>query len=180
MATESGYSGPQRSFLDRVKAAAKLDVSLYEEVEADKTATRQAALVVAASAVAHAIGSSDEGAAGVFVVLGLSLAGWAAWAAITYFVGAKVFHGTANWGELARTLGFAQAPGLLYLLVLIPILGGLIEFIVGIWILIAGFIAIRQALDITTGQAVVVAFMGLLVLVIPPIVLGAAAWLTFR
>jgi hypothetical protein len=161
-------------------AAARLDNSLYEEVEADSTATWPAAGVVAASAVAHAIGTSDEGFAGVIVVLCLSLAGWAVWAAVTYFVGSKVFHGTANWGELARTLGFAQSPGVLYLLAFVPVLGRLIEGVVGIWILIAGVIAIRQALDITTGRAIIVAVMGWLLLVIPPLVLGAAAWFSFR
>ncbi len=180
MAMISGYTGTSRSWSQRVIAAAKLDISAYEEVEADTGATMQAAAVVALSAVARAIGASDDGSAGVIGALAGSLIGWAIWAGLTYFIGAKVFHGTANWGELARTLGFAQAPGFLYLLGLLPIFGGLFEWLIGIWILVAGVIAIRQALDITTGKAIIVALIGWLVMVIPPLVLGTAAWLSLR
>ena len=134
METASSPTGTRRSWTQRLIAAAKLDISLYEEVEADTTATKQAAGVVALSAVAHGIGSSGEGGAGIIVGLLFSLIAWVIWAAITYFVGAKVFKGTANWGELARTLGFAQAPGALYVLGALPILGGLFEVIIGIWI----------------------------------------------
>ena len=180
MATSSGYVGPRRSWTQRVVAAAKLDISLYEEVEADTSATWQAAGVVAASAVSHAIGASDEGAGGIIAMLCFSLIGWAIWAAITYFVGAKVFKGTADWGELARTLGFAQSPGILYVLGLVPIFGGLFEWLIGVWVLVAGVIAIRQALDISTGKAVVVAVLGWLVLIILTLFLGSAAWLIGR
>ena len=39
-------------FVNRIIRACKLDVSLYEEVEADKSATFQAALVVVLSSLA--------------------------------------------------------------------------------------------------------------------------------
>lgn len=55
----------RRGFTDRMIAAAKLDVSLYEEVEADTDATMQAAGVVMIAAVASAIGGIDEGARGI-------------------------------------------------------------------------------------------------------------------
>jgi len=76
-----------------------------------------------------------------------ALVGWLVWAGITYLVGAKLFGGTATWGELLRTIGFAQAPGVLLVLAFFPLLGWLLRIVVGIWMLVAGFIAIRQALD---------------------------------
>jgi hypothetical protein len=70
------------------------------------------------------------------------------WAGITYLVGEKIFQGKATWGEVLRTLGFAQAPGILFLLDIIPGIGWLASVAASLWILVAGFIAIRQALDI--------------------------------
>jgi hypothetical protein len=154
-------------------AAARLDVTVYEEVEADNTANGQAALVVVVSAVAQAIGSSGNGVGdAIGSVIGTVL-GWLIWSGVTYLIGAHVFKGTATYGELLRTLGFAQAPGVFYVLGVIPGLGDLFELVVAVWILVAGIIAIRQALDITTGKAILVAVLGWLALLIPVLFFGA-------
>jgi hypothetical protein len=175
----SSSIGAPGSLTRRAIGAATLDIATYEEVEADTHATMQAATVVALAAIARAIGASDDGSSGIIGALIGALAGWAIWAGLTYIIGAKVFHGTANWGELARTLGFAQAPGFLYLLGVISIVGGLFEWLIGVWILVTGIIAIRQALDITTGKAIITAIIGWAVVVIPMLVLGTAVWFGF-
>lgn len=169
-----GYSGPSRPFTRRMIAAASLDVSVYEEVEADGTATGQAALVVVLSAIAAAIGSVNQNAIGGLIG---ALVGWAVWAGVTYFIGATLFKGTASWGELLRTLGFAQAPGLLYVVGIIPVLGALAKLVIGIWVLIAGIIAIRQALDISTGKAVATALLGWVLLMILMAVFAGSAFI---
>ena len=51
----------QGDLVARMLGAAKLNVDTFEEVEADETATGQAAAVVAMAAVASAIGSADSG-----------------------------------------------------------------------------------------------------------------------
>lgn len=163
----------QRSLTERMVAAAKLDVGLYEEVEADQNATGQAATVVVIVAVAQAIGAAGVGLFGVVVAIAGAFFGWLVWAGITYLVGDKLLGGTATWGELLRTLGFAQAPGVLYILGLIPLLGGVVRLAVAIWILIAGVIAIRQALDFGTGRALATAIIGWLAIAIPAAILGA-------
>jgi hypothetical protein len=177
----SGYAGPRRPFIGRMIAAAKLDSSVYEEVEADASATGQAALVITLAAIASGIGSiaSDDLVGDLIGGLIGAFIGWAVWAAVTYFIGSTVFKGTATWGELLRTLGFAQAPGLLYVVGLLPGVGGFAKVVIGIWVLIAGVIAIRQALDITTGKAVAVAVLGWVLLMILMAVFGGAAWLAF-
>jgi hypothetical protein len=172
--TVSGYTGPRRPLVARMIAAASLDASLYEEVEADSSATGQAALVVVMAAVAAAIGSWNENAIGGLIG---ALIGWAVWAGVTYLIGAVLFKGTATWGELLRTLGFAQSPGLLYVVGIIPVLGGLAKIVIGIWILIAGIIAIRQALDVSTGKAVAVAILGWLVLMLLMAMFAGSAFL---
>lgn len=135
------------SLVDRMKGAALLSVDTFEEVEHDQDATLQAATVVAMVAVASAIGASPLGVVGAVQNAVAEIVAWLVWAGITYLVGAKLFGGTASWGELLRTLGFAQAPGLLLVLAFIPLLGWMLQFVVAIWMLVAAFIAIRQALD---------------------------------
>ena len=62
--------------------------------------------------------------------------------------------GTASWGELLRTLGFAQAPGILFAAAAVPFVGRLVEGLVSLWIVAAVIVALREALDVSTGRAV--------------------------
>lgn len=162
----------QRSITDRMMGAAMLDINTYEEVEADTTATGQAAAVVGIVALASAIGAAGGGIGAAIGGIVAAFVGWLIWAGVTYLIGERLFGGTATWGELLRTLGFAQSPGVLYILGIIPLLGWLVRFVVMIWILVAGIIAIRQALDFTTGKAVLTALLGWLALAILMVILG--------
>jgi hypothetical protein len=163
-----------RSIVDRMRGAALLHVRTYEEVEHDTTATGQAAVVVALAALASAIGMSWRGGPGVIGALIGYLGGWALWSGITYLVGTRFFGGTATWGELLRTLGFAQAPGVLLVAAIVPILGGLVRLIVAVWLLATGIVAIRQALDVSTGRAVLTAVIGWLAWALVTMLVGSA------
>ena len=149
-----------RTLAERMIGAAMLDVSVYEEVEADEGATGQAAMVVAIVAIAGAIGASGSGGSGMTGAVISAFMGWFIWSGLTWFIGTRFFGGTATYGELLRTLGFAMAPGVLNILGFIPLLGGLIKLVVVIWSLVAGIIAIRQALDFDTGKAIATAVIG--------------------
>jgi hypothetical protein len=152
--------GTRRSLLERMMGAALLDVSVYEEVEADRSATGQAAAVVAIVAICGAIGSMGQhNAKGPIGAVIAAFLGWGLMSGLTYVVGTKLFKGTADWGEMLRTLGFAQAPGVIAILGLIPILGRLVIFAVAIWQLVTAVIAIRQALDFDTTKAVLTALI---------------------
>ena len=71
------------SFTNRMVRAAKLDVNLYEEVEADK----QAMGVVVPAGLAAGIGSAGTtGISGLLLGTVLALIGWFIWA-LPYFVG---------------------------------------------------------------------------------------------
>ena len=128
--------------LQRMIRAARLDVALYEEVEADTSLTRQAATVVAIVAVCQGLGSAlamvlAGASSGSQLLPGLVLAligpfiGWVVWSYTAYWIGTRLFHGTATPGELLRTLGFAQTPGVLGLLSFLPLAGGLAVVIGG-------------------------------------------------
>ena len=109
---------------------------------------------------------------------------WAVWAGVTYVIGAKLLPEPtteANWGQLARTTGFAQAPGLLGI---IGVLSGVVSLVIGIWGIVAMVIAVRQALDYTSTiravAVVVLAFIPSIVIslfVIVPVagILGLAS-----
>jgi Flp pilus assembly protein protease CpaA len=55
---------------------------------------------------------------------------------------------------------------------IIPVVGGVVRFVVTLWILIAGVIAICQALDVSTEKAILTAVLGWLALALPVFLLG--------
>jgi hypothetical protein len=145
--------------------AAKLDVNLYEEVEADKQAMGQAMAVVVLSSLAAGIGSySATGINGLLLGTVGALVGWFIWAFITFFIGTRLLpepQTEADYGQLLRTIGFSSSPGVLRILGVVPILGAIIFIICGIWMLVAMIIAVRQALDYrSTWRAVGVCIIG--------------------
>ena len=153
------------SFNDRLIGAAKLDVKIYEEVEADRGALNQAMIVVVLSSVAGGIGIiGTAGGKGIFVGAFIALISWFVWAYLTYIIGTKILpepQTKADLGELLRTIGFSSSPGIIRILGIIPGLGGIIFAIAGIWMLVAMIIAIRQALDYqSTWRAVGVCIIG--------------------
>jgi hypothetical protein len=159
---------------DRMRRAAALDPNMYEELEADQRATGQALLVVVIVAIANIIGLvlGGGGAGGVLTGVVAAIIGWLVWSLVAYAIGTWIFGGTATPGELLRTIGFAQSPRLLDILAFIPIVGGVIRLIVFFWLLVAGIIAIRQALDFSTGRAVATAIVGWLCMVVIDVVLS--------
>jgi len=159
------------SVTDRMIRAAKLDVNLYEEVEADKDAMGQAMAVVVLSSVAAGIGTiGTTGIKGLVLGTIVALAGWFIWTSLTYYIGTKLLpepQTEANYGELLRTIGFSSSPGVLRFLGIIPMLGNILNFICGVWMLVAMVIAVRQALDYkSTWRAVGVCLIGWIVQIV--------------
>ena len=159
------------SMVYRMIGASRLDVHIFEEVEADTSATRQALSVVFLVALATGIASMGTiGLRGLLVGVVVAVAGWAIWAWIIYFIGTKILpeHEThADWGQLARSLGFAQSPGVLRVFGVVPGVGSIIFLVVSVWMLVSMFIAVRQALDYTsTLRAIGVVLLGFIPYVI--------------
>lgn len=148
------------SFLQRLVGAATFRVSIYEEVEHDEHATRQAAGVVGLVALAAAVSALELGPGGLVAGILGAYIGWALWSGTCYLVGVQLFDGTADWGELLRTIGFAQAPGVLLLLRLLPEAGLPLHLAVLAWMIATVLVAIRQALDFSTGRALATALAG--------------------
>ena len=154
--------------LNRILRAAKLDVGLYEEVEADPGTLGQAMTVVVLSSIAAGIGTIEKtGLAGIVLGTITALVGWYVWAYLTYFIGTKLLpepHTQADHKELLRTIGFSSAPGLIRVVGIIPGLTGVVFFVAAVWMLVAMVIAVRQALDYqSTLRAVGVCLIGWIV-----------------
>ena len=158
---------------DRIIGVLRLDAATYEEIEADESATTQAAIVVAVVAIVGGLIGAGIGSAlganfiGSFIrQLITAFVAWFVWAAVTYFVGTSLFNGKSTMGEMLRVLGFAQAPGIL---VIIPICGA---FVGWLWTLACSFIAIRQGLDLDNTKALLTAIIALIVVIVINIVIG--------
>ena len=164
--------------LGRMIGAARLNVQTYEDVEHDSGATLQALLVVVlvsiASVVGQLIGGTDAGV-GWIIVSGVirGVVSWALWALFAWLIGAtllKTAQTEANWGQLARCTGFAQAPGILNVFFFIPILGTIIYLVALVWTIMCMIIAVRQSLDYTSSLR---AFFVILLALIPVFILNA-------
>jgi len=168
-----------QNYIDRMVRAAKLDISLYEEVEADKGSMGQAMGVVVLSSIAAGIGSIGTiGVKGIIFGAITALISWYVWAYMTYFIGAKILpepQTKADHGELLRTIGFSSSPGLIRVLAIIPGISGIVFAIASIWMLVAMIIAVRQALDYqSTLRAVGVCMIGWVIQAIILTILFAA------
>ena len=163
--------------IGRMIGAAKLNVDTYEEVEADKSATGQALFVVLLVTVASVVGTlllGDDVDVVRALVVGIirGVVSWALWALVTMLIGTTILKTEkteADWGELARTTGFAQTPGILNVLVFVPAVGGLIVLVAFIWSIVAMLIGVRQALDYTSTWR---AFFVVLLALIPVLILN--------
>ncbi|MDJ0790124.1 MAG: hypothetical protein QNK05_25295 [Myxococcota bacterium] len=156
---------PTTPFLRRIWRAAMLDACLYEEVEADRRALPQAALVVLLASLSAGIGTfANGGIAGIGIIVAATFIGWVGWAFVTFLIGVYLIPGPrteSDQGELMRTVGFSASPGLFAGLGIIPGLNPWVLILVGGWLLVAMVIAVRQALDhCGTGRAIAVCAIG--------------------
>ena len=159
--------------VSRMIRAASLDSHLYEEEEADSSAIRQAILIVVLVSIVRGISTltaTDNLLSGIGIGIVGGLISWSIWAFITYMVGTKLLKTgdtVSSWGELARVTGFAQSPGLLFVIAVVPVVGNWFLPVVALWQLAAMVVGIRQALDYTsTFRAIGVVLIGF-VAVIP-------------
>jgi hypothetical protein len=169
----------RNSFLQRLIGAAALDVAIYEDVEADRSATGQAMAVVLLSSLAAGIGwSAGEGLrlSTIVFMSTMALFMWAGWALVTYQVGGKILPGPetrVDVGELMRTLGFAATPGLIQIFGVLPGVTRPAFWVGWLWMLAAMVVAVRQALDYrSTARAIAVCALGGLLALVIAVVAG--------
>ncbi len=138
----------------RIVGVFKLNSATFEEIENNASLTLPAAIIVVLVSLVSGVGnglfngfihkSFFSGFIGALVSV---LFGWLIWSAVTMIVGTRFFKGQADLGQMLRVIGFAYLP---LLLSIIPCVGGIIGII---WAIAAGFVAIRQGLDLDNTKA---------------------------
>lgn len=163
-ATEN--ASPQRGFLERLIGAMLLDRSVFEEAENDQGALPQAGALVVLAGIARGL-TAQTGSPAVEIagsaIMGVLL--WLVATTLVWSIGVRRFHYTSSYPELLRTLGFAAAPLLALSVAALPLGPAAlpIAFAVHAWALLAGIVAVREALDVPTREALVVCVLSLAV-----------------
>ena len=155
------------SLARRMVGASLLRQRTYEEVEADRSATPQALLVVLVASLGAGvgwIGPDLENLGSILLLTLVAAMGWVVWAVLTYLIGTHLLpepQTKADTGELLRTLGFSPSPAVLLGLGAVPGLGPVVTAVVAAWTLATMVVAVRQALDYqSTLRAIAVCITG--------------------
>jgi len=170
---------------ERMVGAMQGDVKTFTEIEADPTAIGQAVTVIVIAGVASLIGNVFRvGLLGGIMSLVVTLILYALWSLLVVLIGTKVMPEPAtkaDFNEAFRVIGFTASPGVFNVLAIVPFLGPLISFVISIWMIVIGVIAVREVLDYSnTGRAIIVCLLAMVVcwivlmLVLTPLFLGAA------
>ena len=145
----------------RMIGAMQADVKTFQEIENDPAAFSQAITVIVIAGVASLIGNVfRRGVIGGVISLIASLVMYALFSVLVYLIGTKVMPEPttkADFNETFRTVGFSAAPGVFSVAAIVPILGVLISFVIFLWSVVVGVVAIREVLDYSnTGRAIIV------------------------
>ena len=169
---------------ERIIGAFTFRKGVYAEVEKDSTFTTTAWILVAVVAFLNQLGSRASGHVGNWLlgaVVGTVFAviGFAVGALVVNWVGRTVFNADVTFEQLVRTLGLA------YVWQVIGVIGVLAAFsealscllapvmvIAAILMVIAWFVAAKEALDLEWGQTIVTVILGWLALVVIMVIAG--------
>ena len=176
-----------QTMLQRMIGAAMFNSATYEEIEADRNALGKAILVVVLVTVCGIVGGIIDGligggglgglVRGIIVGLLFGIVRWALWVTVLNFVGGKMLRTSdteTNWSEIGRVLGYAYTPGVLSLLIFIPVVGVILSFVGIVWTLAAVVVGARQALDFdSTGRAIAAVLLSAVIGFIPWIIVVA-------
>ena len=160
--------------LERAIRAAILDRRAYQGIAEDPRTTFSALGIVAVAAVAFGLGirytpveGSEAGPTEVMLVaMSTMMVGWVAWAFVSNVFGTRVLGGKANNRILLRALGIAHGPGVLFVLMSIPVIEQPALLVARFWLLASGLVAVREAQGFGWMQASVTALTGWVVAVI--------------
>ncbi len=173
------------SLVERMTGAMRADVKTFQEIEADPTALSQAVTVIVIAGVASLVGNIWRlGVMAGMMGLVVNLIVYALWTALVVLIGTKVMpepSTKADFHEAFRVIGFTASPGVFNVLAIIPFLGPLVSFVVWIWMVVLGVVAVREVLDYTElWRAVAVCLIAavvcwiVMVMVLLPLLVGGA------
>ncbi|MBS3125693.1 YIP1 family protein [Candidatus Woesearchaeota archaeon] len=154
--------------VSRALAIIKLDGAAVDDTARDSSATGMAFLIAILAGVANAIGSLMLPGLiilPIMMVVGLLVSTLVLW------IIAMIFGGRASFMELLRPIGHSM---MLSWVTVIPIIGPFLSFFVGIWSIVMDVIIVREVFDFSTGKAVTVVLIPVVVALI--VAFAMAAW----
>jgi hypothetical protein len=168
----------------RIIGAFTFRKGVYAEVEQDASFTNTAWILVAVVAFLNQLGSAASSnllnwLLGAIVGTIFAVIGFAVAALVINWVGRAVFKADVTFHELVRTLGLAYVWQVIGVLGIISILSAGLSCILApvmiiavILMIVAWFIAAKEALDLEWGQTIVTVILGWLALVVITLVIG--------
>src|SRR5260370_8721260 len=151
------------SMLDRMVKSARLDQDTFLDLKEDSSATGQALIVLALAGASFGIGFVSLIGYRAVVPLLLGATFGAIFSIVlgfvclflTILVGTRIFHRTSTYWSLPRPSFSPTSPGLVFLIILIPVsVVPDIARAVGVaWIAISTVLAIRAALGLDTQRS---------------------------
>lgn len=161
--------------VQRIMRIVTLDTAVYEEIQNDQAANLEVALIVLVSSLLAAVGAAagSEGFVGAFLIRLVAgiLLNWLLWSFVTLFAGTRLFGGQGSFMGMARALGYASAPRALGILGIFGCLGGLVGVAGWALSLVAGFLATRETLELSTEKAIITVAIGWVLVLLVTILL---------
>ncbi|MDG2308768.1 MAG: YIP1 family protein [Candidatus Binatia bacterium] len=166
-----------RPFVQRMTGSLQLQGPVYDEIAADPDATNQAAVVVAITALAQALGGPERiPMEDMPLALAWAYFSWLVPGALVWVVGNRFLGTNVDLPRVLRCTGYATSPQILWLLGLASLDSAPFELALGVLIfglsLVANVIAIRQAFAVTTIRAVQAFLLGFLAFAGVAVVVG--------
>ena len=157
---------------NRIIGALTFRRGVYAEVEADKTFTATAWILVVIFAFLNQLGSYASQSfidwlVGTGIGVITAIAGFAIAAAVINWVGRKSFSAEVTFNELVRTMGLASIWTAVGVLGVIAAFSDALSCILGpviviswVALVVAWFVAVHEALDLTWGKTIVTVIVG--------------------
>ena len=169
---------------ERIIGAFTFRKGVYADVEKDTSFTKTAWIIVAVVAFLNQLGSYASTdilswLGGAVVGTLAAVIGFAVAAVVVNWVGRAVFKADVTFDELVRTLGLAyvwQVVGVIGVLSLISValecILAPIMFIAAILLIVAWFVAAKEALDLEWLQTIITVFLGWIALIVVVVIGG--------
>jgi hypothetical protein len=168
----------------RIIGAFTFRKDVYAEVEKDTTFTTTAWILVAVVAFLNQLGSYASGNLAKWLLGAIggtifAVIGFAVGALVINWVGRAVFHAEVTFEELVRTLGLAYVWNAIGVIGVLAAISSTLSCILApvmiiavILMILAWFIAAKEALDLEWLQTIVTVFLGWVALLVVTLVIG--------
>ena len=170
--------------MDRIIVAFTLRKGVYAEVEQDTSFTTTAWILVAVVAFLNQLGSyasADLGGWLIGAVAGtiLTVIGFAVGALVINWVGRAVFNANVTFEEMVRTLGLAYVWNVVGVFSILSAISTALQCLVAplmvvaaILMVVAWFIAAKEALDLEWLQTIITVILGWIALMVVMAIVG--------